>query len=445
MVKIHWKSVPENCARNNTIWNKTSSVNWDRKRIQELFKIEEKARRSSLDVSGKAKELHVLDSKRSNQINIGIKNLPNLNNLKTVIEDMNDKDITREGIEKLQSLIPTEEEISCIKDAQKNNQELPLGSAEQFLLILNSINGLDCKLKLWAFKVDFKAMEKDICEPLLSLKEGLRAVQKSEIFFQYMNLLLEIGNFLNCSNASGFQLDFLSKVTWVKDTVHKKPLLYHVVKEVSKSNPESGDLSKEFAALQIVSRTDFELLQNNLRDMEEECKSSLGYINLGRNYSTDTKGLVSTFLDNATQRILSMKLIFKRITSLYGHFLSWLGLPKHLHKDYPPQKTAGILLNFSKDLSDTRKLILDEALKERRREEKIRLMSRAKTSPRRSAPMKSPVKAKSVVSGIDEGSEADGLEEFLDAVAATNISNGKRRRSKKMTLQQMEGFTIATL
>ena len=71
---------------------------------------------------------------------------------------MNDKDITREGIEKLQSLIPTEEEISCIKDAQKNNQELPLGSAEQFLLILNSINGLDCKLKLWAFKVDFKAI-----------------------------------------------------------------------------------------------------------------------------------------------------------------------------------------------------------------------------------------------------------------------------------------------
>ena len=59
--------------------------------------------------------------------------------------------------------------------------------------------------------------------------------------------------------------------------------------------------------------------------------------------------------------------------------------------------------------------------------------------------MKSPVKANSVVSGIDEGSEADGLEEFLDAVAATNISNGKRRRSKKMTLQQMEGFTIATL
>ena len=57
--------------------------------------------------------------------------------------------------------------------------------------------------------------------------------------------------------------------------------------------------------------------------------------------------------------------------------------------------------------------------------------------------MKTPVKVKSVCS--DGGSEADGLEEFLDAVAATNVSNGKRRRSKKMTLQQMEGFNIATL
>ena len=101
------------------------------------------------------------------------------------------------------------------------------------------------------------------------------------------------------------------------------------------------------------------------------------------------------------------------------------------------------MLTFSKDLSDTRKVILDEALKERRREEKIKHINRVKMSSRRSTPMKTPVKVKSVCS--DEGSEADGLEEFLDAVAATNVSNGKRRRSKKMTLQQMEGFNIATL
>ncbi len=85
---------------------------------------------------------------------------------------------------------------------------------------------------------------------------------------------------------------------------------------------------------------------------------------------------------------------------------------------------------------------MDEVAKERRREEKIRDMNTVKASQKRGT-IRTPVKVRSVVT--DDGSEADGLEEFLDAVAATNLSNGKRRRSKKMTLQQMEGFNIATL
>ena len=39
----------------------------------------------------------------------------------------------------------------------------------------------------------------------------------------------------------------------------------------------------------------------------------------------------------------------------------------------------------------------------------------------------------------------NGLEEFLDAVAAKTTASGKRRRSKKMNLQQLDSFNIATL
>ena len=85
---------------------------------------------------------------------------------------------------------------------------------------------------------------------------------------------------------------------------------------------------------------------------------------------------------------------------------------------------------------------MDEVLKERRRDEKIKKMNRVKASHRRDT-IRTPVKVRSVVT--DDGSESGGLEEFLDAVAATNLSDGKRRRSKKVTLQQMEGFNIATL
>ena len=244
LVKLHWKTIPGDCAQADTIWRSAPSVAWDRRRLESNFRLQEKNRRSSVELLGKPKELVVLDAKRSNQINIGIKNLPPLSKLKAVIEEMDDTVITKEGVEKLQGLTPTEEEISAIKEAQKETPDLPLGSAEQFLLLLDSISGLDCKLKLWAFKVDFKAMERDICEPLKSLTEGIKCVKSSKMFPKLLKLTLEIGNFLNASDAHGFQLDFLSKLSWVKDTVSKKTLLYHIIK-VS-DHPDNHDYMCHF-------------------------------------------------------------------------------------------------------------------------------------------------------------------------------------------------------
>ena len=57
-------------------------------------------------------------------------------------------------------MLPTEEERSRIQEAQAAHPDLPLGSAEQFLLTLASISELPARLKLWAFKLDFENSEK---------------------------------------------------------------------------------------------------------------------------------------------------------------------------------------------------------------------------------------------------------------------------------------------
>ena len=243
---------------------------------------------------------------------------------------------------------------------------MPLGTAEQFLLMMSSIPGLECRLKLWAFKVDFKAMERDICEPLVALREGMKAVKTSETFAGLMAVVLAMGNTLNRSNVGGFQLDYLSKLSWVKDTASKHSLLHHVTQVLMSQQPDMADLSKEFSSLNTVARTDYELLASNLAGMEEECKTSLGYLRLSHVLLPDTRELVSTFLTNAAERILSMQvhitsklskknsqycdpnfppqhppcqsiLIFlQRVSALvaeeYGRFLTWLGLPAHLHR-----------------------------------------------------------------------------------------------------------------
>lgn len=66
----------------------------------------------------------------------------------------------RPRLQKILTMIPTEEEKQKIQEAQLANPDIPLGSAEQFLLTLSSISELSARLQLWAFKMDYEATEK---------------------------------------------------------------------------------------------------------------------------------------------------------------------------------------------------------------------------------------------------------------------------------------------
>ena len=100
------------------------------------------------------------------------------------------------------------------------NPDVPLGSAEQFLLTLASISELPARLKLWAFKLDYDIMERvkkcfqlcesdcqtavlkvfvmqEVAEPLMDLKQGLDELKQNKTFRSILATLLSIGNFLN--------------------------------------------------------------------------------------------------------------------------------------------------------------------------------------------------------------------------------------------------------
>lgn len=61
------------------------------------------------------------------------------------------------------TMVPTEEEKRQIQEAQLANPDVPLGTAEQFLLMLSSISELAARLQLWAFKMDYETMEQVCC------------------------------------------------------------------------------------------------------------------------------------------------------------------------------------------------------------------------------------------------------------------------------------------
>lgn len=164
-------------------------------------------------------------------------------------------------------MLPTEEEKTKILEAQVALPDIPLGSAEQFLMTLASITELPARLKLWAFKLDYENIEKvcsitkllhlfffiqrlcvslqEIVEPVMDLKQGMEILKANKTFRCILGTLLSIGIFLNGSEVRGFQIEYLAKVPEVKDTVHKHSLLHHLCHMVMEKFTEATDLYSE--------------------------------------------------------------------------------------------------------------------------------------------------------------------------------------------------------
>jgi hypothetical protein len=250
-IKLFWRDLRDNSYANKdkTVWDEMPAVPIDHKVLEFLF--ESRGREAIAKEAGKTitlaplKEIVVLDTKRSNFINIGMTKFPPPRIIKSSVMKMDSSIMNKEGIEKLLTMLPSEEEVAKIEEAQELNPELPLGTAEQFLITLSSITGLEARLRLWAFKMDFEVLEKEICEPLADLKLGLEALSTNPTFKTILNVTLTIGNFLNGSNSKGFNIDYLAKVPEVKDTVHKHSLLYHLTFSVLESLPTASDLYSE--------------------------------------------------------------------------------------------------------------------------------------------------------------------------------------------------------
>jgi len=373
-VKFYWK--PVNSVKHSTLWNNLPQVSIDRVKFTKLFELKavKPTRKISTVSIEKPNELIVLEPKRSNDINIVIRKLPPIGSLKTTILRMDSSVMNREGVARLQILLPSEKEMEKIKEALDNNPDIPLGSAEKFLFTIGSIPGLEARLNLWMFKMDFEIMERDVCKTLFSLMGSMTILTKNKTFLTIISVALSLGNILNKTSKPAFEIESLSKLSKVKDTDTKKTLLYHIVNKVSEIQPDSSDLYSEIEPLINVSNANFNELETNLHSMEEECKKSLGYIKLAAKFDPETKKLVTIFLSNAAERIMSMKRVHQLLMVKYSGFLDWLGLLKHQHGDYPPTKLATIITDFAMEYkATTTKVNMDKEIERKK--------SMRKTSP----------------------------------------------------------------
>ena len=333
MVKLHWKEAKSGFQSPSgrladTVWTKISrergNMRLDKERLEQLFEL--RAVEKTKKAESTRKELTVLDIRRSCVINIGLRMLPPPDTIKAAILKMDSTVINRESIEKILLMMPTNAEKTDILHMMSNS-ELPLGSAEQFLLTLSSISELPARLNLWAFTLDYKSVESEIVETMSDLKVGIEELQHSHTFEYILGMTLSVGNFLNGSEAEGFIIDYLAMLPDVKDTVHKQSLLYHLTNMILDQFPDASDLYSDIGAISRCAKVDWDMLMAKLAKLETDCKTSWDHLRaiVKHDISPSLKSKLSDILVDSTHEITKLKIIYRRLMNRFHKFLLYLG------------------------------------------------------------------------------------------------------------------------
>uniref|UniRef100_A0A674JBL3 Formin homology 2 domain containing 1 n=1 Tax=Terrapene triunguis TaxID=2587831 RepID=A0A674JBL3_9SAUR len=437
-VKLFWKELKHPSSRagagrfgQSTVWASLERVEIDAAKLEHLFESRAKEVLSSKKAADGKKCTVILDPKRSNAINIGLTVLPPAHIIKTAILNFDEFAINKEGIEKILTMVPTDEEKQKIQEAQLANPDVPLGSAEQFLLTLSSISELTARLQLWAFKLDYESMEQEIAEPLFDLKLGMEQLAKNQTFRCILATLLAMGNVLNGSQSRGFELSYLEKVSEVKDTVHRQSLLHHLCHSVVERFPQTSDLYSEIAAITRSAKVDFDELAESLSQLERRCKASWDSLKAIAKHETKPglKSKLMDFLKDSSRKIHVLKVVHRRILHRFRSFLLFLGYPPAAARDMKVTGFCRLLREFALEYRTCRERVLQQQRKRAAHRERNKTRGRMITEMERFSGMAdSPESNPSPATGSAcPEQQADAGHETMKSVLSSAVEPHSRR------------------
>ncbi|XP_030635267.1 FH1/FH2 domain-containing protein 1 [Chanos chanos] len=391
-LKLHWKelqSLPPlpKVSRfgPQTIWAGLEPVALDTNRLEYLFESKSSNSTPCKRVGGHAQKkkpcVSVLGMKRSNIITIALSSLPPPHLLPPAVYSMDCCVLDREDVQKLQALVPTAEELKLIKEAKAQASGSSLATAEQCLLTMGDIPHLSSRLQLWAFALDYDTLEREIAEPLFHLKLAMEQLAANQTFRCILATVLAIGNFLNGCKARGFELSYLGKLSQVRDTHVRQPLLHHVCVLLMQLYPQSTDLHSEITAVTRASKCDYSQVQANLSQLEHLCKASWEQLRLleqdsdkkrkGADWSEARDGALwnklPKFLKECEQRIKVLRAVHRRVINRFHSFLLFLGYSRSMVRETSAEAFCKTVSDFSLEYRATRHAILQQ--REREKEE----------------------------------------------------------------------------
>uniref|UniRef100_A0A673V8I4 Formin homology 2 domain containing 1 n=1 Tax=Suricata suricatta TaxID=37032 RepID=A0A673V8I4_SURSU len=289
----------------STLWASLEPVSVDTARLEHLFESRAKDVLPSKKAGeGRRTMTTVLDPKRSNAINIGLTTLPPVHVIKAALLNFDEFAVSKDGIE-------------------------------------------------------------EIAEPLFDLKVGMEQLVQNATFRCILATLLAVGNFLNGSQSSGFELSYLEKVSEVKDTVRRQSLLHHLCSLVIQIRPDSSDLYSEIPALTRCAKVDFEQLTENLGQLERRSRAAQESL---RNFAKHElapalRARLTHFLAQCCRRVDMLRVVHRRVCNRFHAFLLYLGYTAQAAREVRIMQFCHTLREFALEYRTCRERVLQQQQK----------------------------------------------------------------------------------
>ncbi|CAH8575821.1 unnamed protein product [Schistosoma curassoni] len=211
----------------------------------------------------KHNEPNLLESQRCLNINIFLRQFRHIHiNLLDLIDQCDGSLIGSERLKDLIKLLPTDQEIKCLKAFQGNVNYMD--PAERFFYDLVRIPKYYHKIDSMLLKEEFQPTIKWIKSSLDNVMKTSQEILTSPLICELLQTVLEIGNYMNEGNslgsASGFKLSSLLKLSEVRSNDSKFTLLHFLVQEFKTNNPQMLRITETIPYLKEASDVSLDLI-----------------------------------------------------------------------------------------------------------------------------------------------------------------------------------------
>ncbi|XP_032547288.1 inverted formin-2 isoform X1 [Chiroxiphia lanceolata] len=262
MKKLNWQKLPSNVVREgHSMWASVSSsseetIEPNYTSIEQLFCFPQPTpkEKTVTPVKAEPKEITFLDSKKSLNLNIFLKQFKCSNEEVTAMIQNGDRTkFDVEVLKQLLKLLPEKHEIENLKAFKEEKSKL--ANADQFYLLLLQIPGYQLRIECMLICEETTVVLDMIQPKAEAIRRACEDLLTSHRLPLFCQLILKVGNFLNygshTGDADGFKISTLLKLTETKANQTRITLLHHILEEVENSHKDLLELPKD---LEYVSK-----------------------------------------------------------------------------------------------------------------------------------------------------------------------------------------------